>query len=196
VSDQMHIVSFPEADVPSDLRVQVLALHAQAWPDPQAGGASDEPGGSHDSALRPLSMLLVEDERVLAALDILSKDITHRGQLFAASGLSTVVTDQAQRRKGYGKRLVLAAREAIRDSGADLGLFTCDRPLQTFYESAGWQVLAGAVIVGGTPDAPFPSDQFDKVTLASFFSRKAQRYAETFHHSSIELYPGDRDRLW
>jgi GNAT superfamily N-acetyltransferase len=192
----MHIVSFPEADVPSDLRVQVLALHAQAWPDPQAGGASDEPGGSHDSALRPLSMLLVEDERVLAALDILSKDITHRGQLFAASGLSTVVTDQAQRRKGYGKRLVLAAREAIRDSGADLGLFTCDRPLQTFYESAGWQVLAGAVIVGGTPDAPFPSDQFDKVTLASFFSRKAQRYAETFHHSSIELYPGDRDRLW
>lgn len=175
----MHIVSFPEADVPSDLRVQVLALHAQAWPDPQAGGASDEPGGSHDSALRPLSMLLVEDERVLAALDILSKDITHRGQLFAASGLSTVVTDQAQRRKGYGKRLVLAAREAIRDSGADLGLFTCDRPLQTFYEGAGWQVLAGAVIVGGTPDAPFPSDQFDKVTLASFFSRKAQRYAET-----------------
>ena len=57
-------------------------------------------------------------------------------------------------------------------------------------------MLAGAVIVGGTPDAPFPSDQFDKVTLASFFSRKAQRYAETFHHSSIELYPGDRDRLW
>jgi GNAT superfamily N-acetyltransferase len=190
----MHIVSFPEAEVPTDLRVQVLALHAQAWPDP--GDGSDEPRVGHDPALRPVSMLMVDDGRVLAALDILSKDITHRGEGYAASGLSTVVTDHAHRRKGYGRHLVLAARDAIRDSGADLGLFTCDRPLQAFYESAGWRVLPGAVLVGGTPDAPFPSDQFDKVTLASFFSRKAQEHEEDFHQSRIELYPGNRDKLW
>jgi aminoglycoside 2'-N-acetyltransferase I len=192
----MHIVSFPEADVPSALRAQVLALHAQAWPNLRAGDAPDEPAVSHDPALRPLSMLLVEGERVLAALDILSKDISHRGQCYAASGLSTVVTEQAQRGRGYGRHLVLAARDAIGDSGADLGLFTCDRPLQAFYEGAGWQVLAGAVLVGGTPDAPFPSDQFDKVTFAYFFSPKAQEHAESFHHARIELYPGDRDKLW
>ena len=192
----MRIVSFPELDVPNGLRVQGLTLHAQAWPDPGGGGSPGELGGSHDPALRPVSMLLVEDDRVLAALDILSKDITHRGRRYAVSGLSTVVTDSAQRGKGYGRRLVLAAREAIRDSGADLGLFTSDRSLQTFYESAGWQVVPGAVLVGGTPDAPFPSDRFDKVTLASFFSRQAQEHAETFHHSRIELYPGDKDRLW
>jgi aminoglycoside 2'-N-acetyltransferase I len=192
----MHIASFPEAEVPWRLRAQVLALHAQAWPNLGGGDAPDEPGISHDPALRPLSMLLVEDDVVLAALDILSKDISHRGQRYAASGLSTVVTEQAQRRRGYGRHLVLAARDAIGDSGADLGLFTCDRPLQAFYEGAGWQVLAGAVLVGGTPAAPFPSDQFDKVTFAYFFSPKAQEHAESFHHARIELYPGDRDKLW
>jgi aminoglycoside 2'-N-acetyltransferase I len=192
----MHIVSFPEAEVPPDLRIQVLALHAQAWPEGETGDVPAEPGLTHDPALRPLSMLLVDDETLVAALDVLSKDLTHRGRHYAASGLSTVVTDEAQRGKGYGRRLVLAARDAIRESGADLGIFTCDRPLQGFYESAGWDVLPGAVLVGGTPEAPFPSDQFDKVVLALFFSPEAQRHAGTFAHARIELYPGNKDKLW
>ena len=192
----MHIVSFPIARVPRDLRAQVLALHAQAWPGDEAGDAPGEAGLWHDPALRPVSMLLVDDGRVLAALDILSKEITHRGQRYVASGLSTVVTDEAERHKGYGRRLIVAGRDAIRESGADIGIFTCDRPLQALYESAGWQVLPGAVLVGGTPEAPFPSDQFDKVVLAGFFSPNAQQHAETFNHSRIELYPGNKDKLW
>src|SRR5438046_5638265 len=192
----MHIESFPIAQGPRDRRLQVLALHARAWPEDDAGDAPDEGGLWHDPALRPVSMLLVDDGRVLAALDILSKEITHRGRRDAASGLSTVVTDEAERNRGYGRRLVIAGRDAIRDSGADLGIFTCDRPLRAFYESAGWRVLPGAVLVGGTPDAPFPSDRFDKVVLALFFSPKARLHGETFNHSRIELYPGDSDKLW
>ncbi|HLB39244.1 MAG TPA: GNAT family N-acetyltransferase, partial [Actinomycetota bacterium] len=57
----------------------------------------------------------------------------HTIRRYAASGLSTVVTDPVERGKGFGRRLVLAARDAIRDSGADLGVFTCDRYLQAFY---------------------------------------------------------------
>ncbi len=192
----MHVLSFPEAGVPRDLRLQVLALQDQAWLDDGAQDGSGEARLSHDQALRPFSMLLVEGDRVLAALDILSKEIAHRGERYAVSGLSTVVTDVVERGKGYGRHLVLAARDAIRDGGADLGIFTCDRPLQTFYESAGWQTLVDAVLIGGTPDAPFPSDQFDKVTVAAFFSPKAQEHAETFNHSRVELYPGDIDKLW
>jgi GNAT superfamily N-acetyltransferase len=55
-------------------------------------------------------MLLVDDGCVLAALDILSKDIAHRGQRCAASGVSSVVTDRIHRGKGYARRLVHAAR--------------------------------------------------------------------------------------
>ena len=89
-----------------------------------------------------------------------------------------------------------AAREAIAASGADLGIFTCDRPLGPFYESAGWAVIPGAVLVGGTPEEPFPSDQWDKVTLAAFFSAKARRGAASFAGARIGLYAGRIDKLW
>lgn len=190
----MQVRSFPEAAVPATLRAQVLALQEEAWP----GEEGEEPGISHDPMLRPVSLLLVDDNRVLACLDILSKELEHRGQSYAASGLSTVVTGRAARRKGYGRRLVLTARELIRESGADLGIFTCDRPLQAFYESAGWRVLDRTVLVGGTPEAPFPSDTdpFDKVTLACFFSARARERAKEFEDARIGLYPGEHDRLW
>jgi aminoglycoside 2'-N-acetyltransferase I len=183
----MQIRSFPEVDVPAALRGQVLELHAQAWP----GGAD-----GHDPALRPLSMLLIEDGVVLAALDILSKRIEHAGASYAVSGLSTVVTDVRHRGRGLGRRLVSAAREAIVAGGADLGIFTCDLPLRAFYESAGWSVLPGAVLIGGTPQSPFASDQFDKVVLATFCSAEAVAAAAGFEHARIGLYPGDRDLLW
>ena len=188
----MNILRFPERDTPPYLREQVLALQDQAWP---GFFSADRPPG-HDPALRPLSMLLVVDGRVVASLDILSKQIVHAGQTYAASGLSTVVTDQALRGKGFGNRLVSAARDEIESSGADLGIFTCDTELRPFYESAGWQVVDGAVLVGGTPDAPFPSDQFDKATLAAFFTEPARHHADDFRNSRIDLYPGSLDKLW
>ena len=169
-----------------------MALQDEAWPQDEPSG----PGPTHDPALRPVTMLLVDDGRVVSSLDILSKDVFHAGHRYAASGLSTVVTGEADRGKGYGRRLVVAAREAIEASGADLGIFTCDSPLQAFYESAGWQVLPATVLVGGTLAAPFPSDQFDKVTLARFFSGKALDHAHDFVGCRIALYPGEIDKLW
>ncbi len=141
-------------------------------------------------------MLLIDGEHVLAALDILSKEIVHRGERYAASGLSTVVTDESVRRKGYGRHLVEAAHERIAKSGADLGIFTCDTSLEAFYERAGWQVLPGTVLIGGTPDSPVPSDQFEKVTMGSFFTRRAKRHRREFVGSRIDLYPGEIDKLW
>src|SRR5262245_11943075 len=188
----MQIVSFPEAGVPPTLRAQMVALQDQAWPGYEAGAA----GPTHDPAMRPVSMLLVDSERVVSALDILAKEIVHRDERYSASGLSTVVTDEALRGKGFGRRLVVAAREAIEASGVDLGIFTCDTPLQAFYERCGWELLPGTVLVGGTPAAPSPSDQFDKVTLARFFSPRARDVAPTFVGERIELYPGMIDKLW
>src|SRR4051812_19358041 len=171
------ILVHAQDELPAALLAQIRALDQQAWPA-APGVAARTP--RHDPALRPVSMTLVADGRVLASLDILSKDIEHAGERYAARGLSTVATDQALRGRGYGRRLASAAREAIGASGADLGIFTCDRPLGPFYESAGWSIVPGAVLVGGTPDAPFPSDQWDKVTLAAFFSAKARRGAPGF----------------
>ncbi|HZT91799.1 MAG TPA: GNAT family N-acetyltransferase [Gaiellaceae bacterium] len=188
----MRIACFPEHEVPTELRAQVLRLQQQAWP-------ADEPlevGPVHDPLLQPISMLLLDGERVCSALDILSKTILVDGREWAASGLSTVVTDEELRGRGYGRRLVRAARDQIAASGADVGLFTCDASLSRLYESAGWELLPGTVLVGGTESAPFPSDQFDKVAFGAFFTAAAARARGAFVGSRIPLYPGTIDRLW
>ncbi|MFE9553149.1 GNAT family N-acetyltransferase [Streptomyces sp. NPDC006692] len=189
-----RILTFPEADTPPALRAQVLALQDEAWP-PDVPSS----GTSHDPALRPVSMLLVDGATVLAALDILTKDIEHAGHRLRAGGLSTVVTRRAARGQGHGRRLVTAAREHMARSGTyDVGLFTCDRPLRAFYESAGWQELPGTVLVGGTEADPFPSDRpgFDKATMGAFFTPAARTAQPAFPHTRIALHPGHVDRLW
>lgn len=193
----MQILTYPEVAVPAGLRAQVKELQGQAWPSaPEPEVPVDAP--THDPALQPLSMVLVEEGTVLAALDILFKELVHAGRRFAAGGLSTVVTSRRARGRGHGRRLVTAARQEMITRGLDLGLFTCDRALRAFYESAGWRVLPGAVLIGGTPQAPFPSDQpgFDKVTMADFFSAAGRQAQAAFQDSRIQLYPGEIDRLW
>lgn len=189
----MRIVSFPEAAVPVELRRQVVALQDLAWPPDVPSGLAPW----HDPALQPVSVLLLEgDSRVVAALDIVSKELTHRGVPYRASGISAMVTDPELRRRGYGRVLATRAREMIEADGADLGIFTCDPPLQAFYESAGWEHLPGTTIVGGTPQDPFPSDRLQKVTMGAFFSPEAERRRSGFLGTRVELYPGAIDRLW
>jgi aminoglycoside 2'-N-acetyltransferase I len=138
----MHVVSYPEAEVPLDLRLQVVAHQHRAWPSEHL----PDPAAWHDPALRPLSVLLIDDGAVLAALDILSKDIVHGGETFAASGLSAAVTDPALRGQGHGARIVEAARRMLEASGADLGIFTCDGYLQAFYKEIGPRVAPPTLI--------------------------------------------------
>ena len=183
----MRIVSYPEQAVPAELRAQVVALQSRAWPS--TGPPTLAPW--HDRALHPVSVLLVDDDdRVQSALDILSKPIEHAGASFAASGISAMVTDEHRRGEGHGRALARAALRMMREAGADLGIFTCDRQLQGFYEGAGWECLLGTVLVGGTTHEPFPSDRFDKVTMASFFSTKANAARERFVGAPGRALPG------
>lgn len=166
-------------------------MQHQAWP-------GERTSLTHDPALRPVSMLLLDEDEVVAALDVLAKRIVHAGRPYSAAGLSTVVTRQDIRGRGHGRLLVSAAHDAIADRGFDLGIFTCDRPLRTFYESAGWRPPRGTVLVGGTVETPFASDRpgFDKVTMADFFSEVAKRNESAFHDARVELHSGEIDKLW
>ncbi|MFB9432272.1 GNAT family N-acetyltransferase [Streptoalloteichus tenebrarius] len=199
----MRILSFPEAETPPELRDQVIELQHEAWPGEAVIPPLDpaERGGrvvTHDPALNPRSMLLVDDGVVLAALDILTKEIAHAGQHYRAGGLGSVVTRRSVRGRGYGRRLVTATRETMAASGLDVGVFTCARPVRRFYESAGWHLFPGAVLVGGTREAPYPSDQphLDAVVMGDFFSPRARENHLSFHNARIELYSGEIDKLW
>jgi aminoglycoside 2'-N-acetyltransferase I len=187
-----QIVAFPEAAVPAGLRAQVLALQVQAFGGPPPQGL----GPVHDPALHPVSMLLVDDRVVLSALDVLGKRMVHAGQAWAVTGLSTVVTAPGRRGQGLGRTLVTAARSAMSLGGADLALFTCDRDLRGFYLSCGFDVLDGAVVVGGTVEDPLRSDTLDKVTLTCVFSDRARAQVAAFAGADLALHPGPIDRLW
>lgn len=189
----MRIVSYAEAGVPRDLRQQVVRLQDLAWPPDTPSG----PGPWHDPTMSAVSLLVVDDaDRVLSALDVLSKPLVHAGQTFAASGISAMVTDPALRGRGHGRALAVAARKYMATNGADLGIFTCDADLKAFYGSAGWRHLAGSVLIGGTPNDPFPSDVLGKVVMAEFFTAKARDAEPAFVGARIGLYPGESDRLW
>ena len=188
----MQILSWPQAELPRPIRLQVSRLLDDMGPPHGRGGT----GPHHDPALQPRCLTLLDDGQVLATLYILSKELDHGGQRYAASGLSTVVTDQTQRRRGYGRRLIVIAREAMRAAGADLAIFTCDVPLAPFYESGGYAALPGTVLVGGVPGDPLPSNRFDKVTLWHPFTSRAEAHAADFQGARVELYPGTVDPLW
>ncbi|MER5933233.1 GNAT family N-acetyltransferase [Streptomyces sp. NPDC002054] len=182
-----------EAEVPAGIARQIAELEAEAWP-----GAT--PG--HDPALAPRVMALVdEDGTVAASLALLFKDIRHADRTYRAAGLSAVVTRSSLRGRGYGARLVTAARqEIVGSAAADVVLFSCDRPLVPFYSAAGFTPLPGSVLVGGTPEDPLTTADpgFDKVVLAAVPGPRSEGAVDLrlFTGVRIALYSGAVDRLW
>ncbi|WP_314251148.1 GNAT family N-acetyltransferase [Streptomyces kutzneri] len=187
----MRVIGCAEADLPAGLAQQVAELEDAAWP-----GA--EPG--HDPALAPRALLLLAaDGTVAASLALLFKEIRLAGRTYRAAGLSAVVTRPALRGRGCGARLVAEARAGLAaDPAVDLALFSCDRPLAAFYEAAGFEVLPGTVLVGGTPEDPLATDDpgFDKLVLAAFFTDDPGRDHAAFTGVRVPLHPGNTDRLW
>jgi aminoglycoside 2'-N-acetyltransferase I len=192
-----HVAMFREGATPDALRRQVRAMQEEAWPssDPRDAAAL---GPWHDPELRPTSVLLVDGDVVLSALDLLFAHIEHSGRSWAAVGLSAVVTARALQGNGHARVLVTWVRNSLPDLQVDLGLFTCDRTLARFYSGCGWEPLPGTVLVGGTPDQPFASDrpEFDKVAFGAFATTEAIRARDAFTNTRILLHCGTVDSLW
>ncbi|MET9466331.1 GNAT family N-acetyltransferase [Streptomyces sp. NPDC006544] len=182
--------------LPAGLAAQVAALEEQAWPGAAAG---------HDPALAPKAVLLLDGSgSVTASLALLYKPVRfEEGRTYRAAGLSGVVTRAGLRGRGHGARLVAAARAVLAaDPAVDLALFSCDRALAPFYEAAGFEVLPGTVLVGGTPADPLATDApgFDKLVLAAFFTADGEGRTDgvraVFTGVRVPLHPGTVDRLW
>lgn len=187
----MSILSWPQASVPASIEAQVLALSESEWP---SDGEPRIP--RHDVRLSPVTMVRLLNDVVVASLSVLTKDIVCAGETYTASGLSAVVTAPSVRGRGYGLELATAAHELIRSSGVDVGIFTCDRGLCDFYSRAGFSVVEGSYLVGGTVEEPLLSSDFAKVLMLSTIRSRAQADRGSFEGARIELYSGVIDRLW
>ena len=187
-----RVLSFPQHAVPPALQVQVVALQDQAWPREPG-----EPSTDHDPALQPVTMLLVDDRGSRAGLagHPVQGDHPRRPALRRQRA-------QRRRHRAVAPQTWLWPPSGHRGPGTDRRQRSGPGHLQLrpgpglFYRRAGWRILPGTVLIGGTPENPFPSDRFDKVVLAGLFTDHAREHAASFDQARIELYPGEIDRLW
>jgi aminoglycoside 2'-N-acetyltransferase I len=177
-----------------DLKSQVIALLESAWPSERSVARQlREP--LHDPARNPLALLLLDAGAVIGYLAIPSTTIRLADHTYRASGLSAVITHPDHRRRGHGHQLVVGAREAIAASGADIGVFTCDPPLVSFYVGCGWTPMPRTAVVGGTRARPFPAAPLGKQTMMGFFSPLAITRRRDFELATLSLNLREGD-LW
>ena len=140
----IEVIACLEEELPDDLRRQTVEALRDEWPGAFSGGKADRTQ-LNDPALHAMIFSLLVDSQLASHLSVQRKTIEHRGETYKAYGLSGVLTVPAFRGKGYGEQIVRAATAFMEQDGADIGLFTCDPPLRTFYERCGWTAAGGRV---------------------------------------------------
>ena len=165
----IEIIACPEEDLPGDLLRQTLEALRAEWPGAFTGAKADRTQ-LNDPALHAMNFSLVVGGQLASHLSVQRKIIEHRGESYKAHGLSGVLTVPAFRGKGYGEQIVRAATAFMEQDGADIGLFTCDPPLRTFYERCA-DAAGGGVARGRTRNKPFPSHTLGKMTFRALFLR-------------------------
>jgi len=189
----IQALQYVQADCPSYIRTQIIQLLRIEWPHTYRNDKADWP--TESAELNPTSFVLMDNGMVLSHAAVPRKTIEHCGKNYLAFGLSSVVTRQALRRKGFGHRIIECATNYMKQENADLGVFTCDSHLAPFYTFSGWEVAYNVPLIGGTIEKPFPSDKIGKLTIIQFFSEKAMKYREEILSRPIYIELGE-GKLW
>ncbi len=178
-------LTFSDGELPADLTCQVLSFQRMQWP---AGfmGANRLRDWIHHSKHHPTHFVFAEKGVLISYVGVAWKDLEHDGETYKTYGLSGVLTYPAFRRQGYGRRLVDAATAYIRQSDADIGLFTCAPGLERFYGVSGWIPMERSALLGGPRSAPY---RCEEPTMMGFFSEKGKRGRATFE--SMPIYFDD-----
>ncbi|AIO64966.1 GNAT family N-acetyltransferase [Burkholderia oklahomensis] len=176
-------------DAPEALRRQFALLHQRVDPDD-----AFEPGDTapvlHDPRLDAMSFYVSapKSRDIASYAAVVRKTISHAGERFSIGGLSWVATDPAHRRAGLGTRTVAAATQWMEASGIDIGVFTCDPPLASFYARAGrWPIASRVTLIGSRADGALRSDTLNKVVLMRLFSAKARAAEAELSRATIDL---------
>jgi GNAT superfamily N-acetyltransferase len=179
----VELVSYAGEELPAALKCQVLWFQRIASTEGFVG-ENRLRDWIHHPGQHPTHFVLVDDGVLISYTGVLWKDLEHAGEVYKTYGLSGVLTYPAFRRQGYGSRVVSAATAHIRESDADVGLFTCAQRLKSFYAASGWIPMEGVVLLGGPRSAPYPSED---LTMMGFFSEKGKRGRSAFASMPISF---------
>lgn len=174
-------------EAPELLRRQFALLLHRANPGTRTVPADAIPV-QHDPALDALSFYAWLGGEIVSYAAVIRKTISHGAQTYTLGGLSWVATDPDYQRRGFGTRTVSAATRWMESSNLDIGLFSCDPPLASFYARAGeWSVAEDVVLIGSRHAGALRSDTLGKVVLLRLFSAKADVNASMLRHTTIDL---------
>ena len=115
------------------------------------------------------------------------RTIQHGGESYVLEGVGAVLTYPAFRKEGHGGRVVAAATDYIRTSGADVGMLFTYAEIEHFYARFGWTHLPEPGVTHGDPAAPqLDADAFMMLLPVS---AKAQAHRADFDHGPIFVGP-------
>jgi GNAT superfamily N-acetyltransferase len=183
--DSLHAISYNRAG--SSLRHDIAWLQYYAAPE-HIPMPSTPPDPEHDPAFEALSFYLRADQHIVSYAAVIFFPIQHAGQIWQAAGLSCVATHQEYQGRGFGSRTVAAASQAILESHADIGLFTCDPHLASFYRTAGgWQPAEDVILIANSAPDALASNRLGKIVMLRLLSPRAQHAANDFRQATINL---------
>lgn len=190
----IRLLQFPQEDCPANIREQLILLMRREWPQAFEEMSEHIPWPENPET-HPTSFILIENNIVISHVAVPWKYIQHEGHTYKVFGLSEVMTNPSYRHQGFGLKLVKEATAFIERNDPDIGMFTCQPALVSFYTQGGWEHIPNTNLIGGTREKPFRSDALGLATMMRFFSQKAQQNRSAFSKADIYLELGER-MLW
>ncbi len=177
----VELLFYPNDELPSDLNWQILSFLRITWPDGFVGEnrLRDWISKEYD---HPSHFVLVEQGVLISHIEVVWKYLEHAGETYKAYGLSGVFTYPSLRGQGYGRQIVDAGTNYIKESDADIGMFHCDPGLEPFYSRSGWIPMRNSTTLIGPKDSPIVSDE---LMMMLFLSEKGKRGRSTFESEPV-----------
>jgi GNAT superfamily N-acetyltransferase len=171
-----------KGDVPRDVAVQIVSYVRMQWPfllerrTPMWESTPYPPDGVH--------FVITDGDALVSHALAHVRTVEHAGERYVTGALSSVFTYPAYRKLGHGARVVAAATEHIRASGADLAMLFTGAPRRDFYARLGWEPIDGAQILSGDPP-----QREEGLTMMLFLSDKGRRARGIFEREPVHVGP-------
>lgn len=189
MSNAVRIMKYSEDCFSADIHAGILALEKRAWPAIPANSYPEDP------ALFVCAFVLLVEDTVVSHAAIYQKEVQLAGEHYLAYGIGEVVCDERYRCKGYASMLLQRVYDFINTKQVDLTIFTCAPARVALYTRIGWEWRKDVVLIGGSIEEPFRSDELGLCVLMKLHSPRALENEASFVKGQLYLPLGPR-RIW
>ena len=136
--------------------------------------------------LEPFHFVMAEEDSLLSYATLMKLKIPHTGHEYAVYGFGNMFTFAPYRKQGYGRKILQAATEFIKNSNADVAILFCDKSLETYYALEGWLTTESPTYVGYSGEHVL----YEPLRMMLFVSEKGKAAQTSFENSPLYIdYP-------